>query len=295
MAKKRALCLSGGGSRGAHQIGALEYVFNYGYGNFDIITGVSVGALNGSFLAQYGPNQDIQAITDLRQIWDKIENKTIYKRWCPFGMLHALWEKSLYDSTPLENLVNNTLDPARLKSSGKELRVGVVSLDSGNLELYSQRDSCIVDAVKASASFPVFFKPVKLGTSIYTDGGVKEISPLKSAIDLGAEHITVICTSPVRSIPRTVKSIGNTIDVALRSIELMGDEILYNDLATFFKINEQIKSGVLKKTDKRYIDIDLIQPDYPLIDNSLNFDPKEIQRMIKTGYKIARTFFVKKY
>ena len=49
---RRALVLSGGGAKGSFQIGAMEeLIFNRGL-DFEILCGVSVGALNASFLAQ---------------------------------------------------------------------------------------------------------------------------------------------------------------------------------------------------------------------------------------------------
>ena len=59
--KKYALVLSGGGFKGAFQVGALQYLLENGIRHndgtvminpkFDFIAGVSVGALNGSFMA----------------------------------------------------------------------------------------------------------------------------------------------------------------------------------------------------------------------------------------------------
>ena len=47
--KKRALVLSGGSIKGAFQAGAIQQVLNEGF-QPDIIHGISVGSLNGSFL-----------------------------------------------------------------------------------------------------------------------------------------------------------------------------------------------------------------------------------------------------
>ena len=51
------LILSGGGARGAYEVGVLEYVFNE-FGDLtglppkvDLISGTSVGAVNGAFVA----------------------------------------------------------------------------------------------------------------------------------------------------------------------------------------------------------------------------------------------------
>ena len=48
---KRALVLSGGGGRGSYQIGVWKALRDLGI-KFDIITGTSVGALNGALMVQ---------------------------------------------------------------------------------------------------------------------------------------------------------------------------------------------------------------------------------------------------
>ncbi|MDQ3395564.1 MAG: patatin-like phospholipase family protein, partial [Bacteroidota bacterium] len=79
---KYALVLSGGGFKGAFQIGAINYIKENwksitgldGQMHFDLIAGVSVGALNGSLLA-------MKKIDQLNHIWDRVSNegaKVIY-------------------------------------------------------------------------------------------------------------------------------------------------------------------------------------------------------------------------
>ena len=74
MAKKikNALVLSGGGFKGAFQIGALDYLRETGKIDadlhFDVIAGISAGALNGSFIAA-------QQYDVLKSIWRRIEEE----------------------------------------------------------------------------------------------------------------------------------------------------------------------------------------------------------------------------
>jgi NTE family protein len=76
--KKYALVLSGGGFKGAFQVGALQYLLENGIRHndgtvfmnpkFDFIAGVSVGALNGSFMAM----EDFEG---LKKLWNDVETK----------------------------------------------------------------------------------------------------------------------------------------------------------------------------------------------------------------------------
>ncbi len=76
--KKYALVLSGGGFKGSFQVGALQYLLENGIRHndgtvvlnpkFDFIAGVSVGALNGSFMAM----EDFEG---LKKLWNDVETK----------------------------------------------------------------------------------------------------------------------------------------------------------------------------------------------------------------------------
>lgn len=56
----KALVLSGGGGKGSYQAGAIKYLLGERRENYDIITGTSVGALNGSFLSMYSTGKEIE-------------------------------------------------------------------------------------------------------------------------------------------------------------------------------------------------------------------------------------------
>jgi NTE family protein len=289
---KKALVLPGGGVKGAFQVGVLLYLIKELGEEYDIITGISVGALNGSFLAQYNKEDLRQAIDDLYDLWLTIDNKRIRKNWFPFGYLHYLWEKSLYDSAPLEEMVDETLDVDKLRNSNIELNVGAQAVGSGEYREFSGRDACIKEAVKASAAFPVFLKRVKIDGDDYVDGGVKETAPLSRAIKMGAEHITILNTGPLQS--AKVDLDLSFVEYPLRMIELQGDEIVRDDLAHFLETNQLIKNNQLVGTNKRYIDYYYIEPPRRLVSNALEFNPNSIRSMIRAGYQAAKRMFPKK-
>jgi len=284
---KKALVLTGGGVKGAFQVGALYHLLVDLGKEFDIITGISVGALNGSFLAQYNKEDLKQAIVDLWDLWLIIDNDRIRKSWKPFGFIHYLWEKSLYNSSPLENLIDEHLDLEKLKNSNIILNVGAQAVGSGVYRKFCGKDSTIKDAVKASAAFPVFLKAVEIEGDLYVDGGVKEVAPLRHAIGLGAEHITIINTGPLDSITVNPRDIS-FIEYPMRMIELQGDEIVKDDLREFIETNELLRSGKLIDSPKRIIEYDYIEPEKRLVKNPLEFNPKRIREMIQLGYDVAK-------
>lgn len=66
---KTGLVLSGGGAKGAYQVGAIKALAEYGF-EFDMISGASIGALNGAVLASSGSFSEGAA--KLEFLWKEI-------------------------------------------------------------------------------------------------------------------------------------------------------------------------------------------------------------------------------
>lgn len=280
----KALVLGGGGVKGAFELGVLKHLLcNLGE-EYDIITGISVGALNGAFLAQYPKGQEQQAWQDLDKLWMDIKgNRSIYRPWY-YGLLWKLpllWKSSIYNSQPLQTLVRSGLNADRLKKSGKILRVGAVSYTSGVYKEWTEKDDDIHDGVIASSAFPGFLTPPVIDGELWTDGGVQNVVPLDSAIKLGATEIDIIATSPLK--PTTLNDLSpNVLTIAKKTVDLMGDEIVREDLRALERTNRRVSRGLERK--KRFIKYRLFVPEQSLIGDSLNFDPKGIRRMKDIGY-----------
>jgi len=281
----RALILSAGGCKGSYQAGALLHLSNLNL-EFDIICGSSVGALNASFLAQYSKKDFIYACHDLNKFWNNLKQKQVYKRWFPFGKLHSLWEQSLYNSKPLQKLIDDNLDLEKLTNSGVLLRVGTVSVNSGQYKLYNHRAENIKKVVAASASFPPYFTPVKVNDELEFDAGLREYTPIKSAIDAGATEIYIICSETTNMDELYKPQNLNTLGVFKRFIETLAAEVIENDFNELQKINKKVLSGECK--DKRYIKCHLIKPKEKLVEDSLDFDHKIITKLIQQGYNDAK-------
>lgn len=288
----KALCLSGGGSKGAYQLGVLKKWMGEQGQDYKIMTGVSVGALNIAGLSQtkYGnPKEAIDWLTDL---WlEKVSTKAIYKRWYPFGRLHSLWLKSVYDSSPLASLVHDSFDHKKMLLSGKQLAVGAVCLDDGEHRFVRETDPQFVDWILASSSFPIFLNPVEIQGKLWSDGGIKNVTPLGQAIKMGATEIDVIVTNklwvPNQWTSETKKAIPDQI---IRTMSLMNDKIMEDDI----KITG-LKNEIAISSDKyKHIKFRVVMPSKNLIDNanSLNFDPVLIREMLAQGYDEANTYVV---
>lgn len=279
----RALVLSAGSSKGAFQAGALQHILGELQINYDIFCGVSAGAINCAFLSMFKSGEEKKAALQLKKMWLSIDNSKIYKKHFPFGRLHALWGKSIYDSSPLNKLIRQYLSLDKIRENGRKVTAGTVSLSSGKYTIFDETSDHFIDAVIAGASFPGIFEPVSFLGQLWTDGGIKEMSSIKKAIELGATVIDVIITSPQTRINHFIKN-PTVVDILKRSFDLSTDKIMANDIEKVQMHNLLAEFGV---ADKKYVKINILRPEVNLIDDLLDFNPDKIKNMIKIGYNNA--------
>lgn len=280
----RGLVLSGGGVKSAHSVGFLRHVIGELQVQYDIMSGVSAGAINVAFLAQYPSGAEQEASAKLVELWGKLNTKDIYKRWFPFGRLHGLWKPSLYDSSPLSDLIRTNIDLNKIRKNGKHVTVGTVSITSGKYTIFDQTSDHFIDSIIASASFPGFLTPVYFLGQLWTDGGVKEQSSIMKAIELGAHAIDVIITSPQTRINHFIEK-PNSGQILKRSFDLATDKITSNDIEKSSYYNRMI-------TDGKQVHISVFRPDYNLTEDVLDFNSIKIAEMIEKGYQDAKNKFV---
>lgn len=162
------------------------------------------------------------------------------------ALRQSLRAKSLLRMDPVRATVDRILDPDRIAGSGLTLRVGAVSLLSGEVHYVDERGCMyerdgtrldrdpvsIKDAVLASASIPVVFPPTALGGDLYVDGGVREILPLSLAFNqLGAGHIFAVVASAPGVDPWTDGADRGLLEIARRVTADIGpDEILRKEI-----------------------------------------------------------------
>lgn len=283
----RALVLSGGGSKGAFQVGALEHILGDLEVTYDIIAGISVGALNGSFISQFKAGEEKEASKGLVDVWNTVNDRRIFKLNHPrmkkrlfkrdkVSMLRsALGELSFYDSTPLERLVEGSLDAAKLSTSGKRLSVGCASLSDGEIRYWVEDSADIVKAVSASASYPVFFRPVEIEGSLWTDGGIRHTIPIERAISMGATSVDVILTGPLRE--KHSLKVENTVQQLMAVLGILLDEVWDTDMIIGALIAEQ-----------QNIPVRLLFPTPGLSTSGLDFNQDKIKRNRELGYRAAK-------
>lgn len=276
----RILILSGGGSRGAYQVGVLKRLVEAGK-SWDLIAGISVGALNGSFLAMFDKADVATGIQKLEDLWLGIKStEDIVKPWLPsyLNYVAGYFKGSLKSSAPLLSLITSHFDHQKLKESNVECRIGAVSLGRGHFQTIGKYEADYLRWILASATMPVVMPPVELADDKWVDGGVREHTPINSILDVVARcldhgeplEIDIVLTGYTHDkiLALNPENISTLMHVALRCTQLAIEEIYLSNLGKLSKANS----------------VSIYQPSSPIKVNSMEFVPEEIKAMIKAGY-----------
>ncbi|WP_413291545.1 patatin-like phospholipase family protein [Bdellovibrio sp. HCB337] len=228
----KGLVLSGGGARGAYQVGVLSAIADIAQSSgiheaFNIYTGVSAGAINATFLAA-GADDFTTASKSLVDLWSQLtSDQVFYSDVASIGKIGLNWMKSasvagfvgptpgqaLLDTTPLHNLLKDRLPFAKIQNNidrGILKALAITAMDyqsstaitfvQGKKELpdwqksrrYSEKAQINAEHVLASSAIPLLFPPVGVDQRFFGDGCVRNTAPCSPSIYLGAQKILVI-------------------------------------------------------------------------------------------------------
>lgn len=268
----RALVLSGGGGRGAYELGVFKAFMERGR-RFDLISGTSVGAITGAAIASG------LTMPELEAMWGRMHQ---FKVMQPRGDLWALpkWTHLMY-TKPLMDFIEREIDFDAIKRSPTELRVSAVDVGNGDIRVFTNME-LTPKRLLASASIPVLFPMVEDEGRHYWDGGTVVNTPLRPAIEAGATEITCVLLSPVgaRELPppsNLWESIARYTD--LRMMGNLKEDILHAEF-----INGLVAGGTADPT-WHHIDFHVVSPRHTLgLTTILNFDSRLATRLIEQGH-----------
>ena len=199
---KYGLVLSGGGSKGAYESGCLKALQELGY-HFDIVTGTSIGALNGLLVAQ----EDYQKLYEL---WDTLSLEKVLKHPIQFDFsienlmnnssnigpfLKSYLDKKGADIEPLIQLIKGLYNGKKAKNSPIQYGLCTVAFPSMKpLEITideMSEDNIVEYAIASASCFPAF--PIHyIDKQGYIDGGYYDNLPVSLALKMGAQKIIAI-------------------------------------------------------------------------------------------------------
>jgi NTE family protein len=279
--RRLAIILSGGGARGAYEAGVLWYLFDEltrlrgAPPRVDILCGTSVGAINCAYLAAH-LSDPVLGVRRLVDVWSSMRLDDVLG----FGLRQAIslprvligggGGAGIFDVSPMAALVQREIPWRAItrtmrKGLLKALSVSATELSTGRTVIFMQtspstslptrappRTLIRADRIGpqhalASAAIPLLFPPVPIGSQLYTDGGVRQNTPIAPAIRLGATHVLVVGTS------RLVRGIAHpkpTHQTAPGATFLMGKimnalllDHLDTDLGMVNLLNDILSSG----------------------------------------------------
>jgi NTE family protein len=245
---EKALVLSGGGTKGIFQVGALEYLLKERGERFKIICGVSAGALNGVMVAQgmeyFERLKEIwmqQATSGVELIRDRFNlAQKVLMAILPGLALHRILEMDgLQDNAPLLQVIseNTTELVQNLQKTQTHLRVGVVSLQTGRYYALDPADPSLRDHIPqlilASTAIPIAFSPGRFTydeSQQWIDGGVNQATPIEDAIHVAdslsipLSEVIVIGSDPMVVEPE-LREFKGLFDIALRAEHIIATEL----------------------------------------------------------------------
>ncbi len=177
--------MSGGGTRGAYQMGVLQALQELGLNRqIRVVTGASIGAINGALIAQQDWDKALELWQSVQpyQVFNAIrhENDPFYTT-----LVRDWWQHGGIRVEGLKTLIRKHLDEERIRRSPIDFGLVVYNRTTRQgEELYPEDipDGLLVEYVIASATFPVF-QPHRIGKFEYIDGGIHSILPTKMAFD----------------------------------------------------------------------------------------------------------------
>ncbi|MCX8056568.1 MAG: patatin-like phospholipase family protein [Ignavibacteria bacterium] len=278
---KVAFVLSGGGARGAAQIGALRALIEAGI-EPDLIVGTSFGSIVGGLFASGYTLDQLDSIIS-KTNWDDIISVTPKNRRTNLFVEQKITEDRSILTLELEglrpviptsvstgqNLINflNQLviqAPIHPKKNFDELlipfRAVCTDLITGNPVVLSDGD--LSEAMRASSSVSFLLSPIPRDSFLLADGGLVANIPVRIAKQLGAEIVIAInTTSPLRT---------------------------EEELKLPWYLADQVVSIPLKKLEE----IDLKEADFVITPEiyHLSTDFTGLDSIIQLGYKKAKEF-----
>lgn len=295
----KALVLGGGSIKGSYQAGVIAKVLEAGY-QPDIVTGISVGSLNGGFLtARAGAAKKSGGALDWQSIGQELETFWTTKVTGPDALIKKrgaltlgwdiLWGKfdGLTSTAPVQRLVRATLAADDLKQSPVRFFAGTVNMDSGSIIYADTTYPDLVSYIIASTAIPLAMPLSIIGNQPFYDGGLRDITPLKQAIMAGATEIVCAVCQPPGIKPNPIKR-GNLMKLVDRVLEILTNEILNNDLDRALTVNAAVLNPAAAApgnapATKKFIPLLVVRPDKHLTIDLEKFTQTQIRQMVDQG------------
>ena len=290
---KKALVISGGGSKGAFAGGVAQYLMKNKGKEYDLFLGTSTGSLMVSHLA-------LGLLDELKELYTNVNQKSIFSN-NPFKIkkidgekvisirhLNTLWNflngrKTFGESKNLRSLIKRNIKREmydEIREKNKEVVVTVSNLTTSQVE-YKSIQECsyedFCDWIWGSCNYIPFMSLLEKNNYQYADGGFGALVPIREAILRGATEIDAIILetelTQINKLPakNPFSLLFNVFDFMLTHVE-----------------KHNIAIGKLAANNKN-VKLNLYYTPTVLTTNSLVFDKKLMRKWWKSGFKYAKS------
>lgn len=299
------LTLSGGGTRGAFGAGILSGWTDSGdIPEFDVVTGVSTGAVMATFVFLGGDEID-----KVKMFYTEMYTKDIYTdTWFSF-----FGKAYLMNPAPLKKIFAANFNEALLKrvaaehAKGRRLYVGTTNIDTGQLIVWdmgaiassSKSDKCqrFADIIYASSAMPIYLPPqymrVDVGDDQYyqmhVDGGIYThvfmiglLVNWKDVLDLGGDanrnfDVTLYTIANRKYRNRTAYDPVEQAPLSIISAYVETESDLLFDRSMYRLYDSCIKKGIKFR-------MAAVPKDVNYVDVSTEFNPEKMLKLFNVGY-----------
>ena len=290
---KKALVISGGGSKGAFAGGVAQYLMKHENRDYDLLLGTSTGSLMISHLA-------LHKLDELKVLYTNVNQDSIFSN-NPFSIrsvdgqkivsinhLNTLWNflngrKTFGESKNLRKLIAKNITKEmydEIRSSEKEIVVTVSNLTTNRIEYKSNKDCTyedFCDWIWGSCNYVPFMSLLEKDHSQYADGGFGTLVPIREAILRGATEIdAIILETEIPLINRLPSK---------NPFSLLFD--VFGFMLTHVE-RHNITIGKLAAKNKD-VQLNLYYTPTVLTTNSLVFDQKMMRKWWKSGFDYAKS------
>lgn len=201
---KVAIALGAGASKGFAHIGVLK-VLEMHKVPIDMIVGTSAGSVVGSLYAS-----GLSAI-ELQQLALKIQKSDVVDLTIP--------DNGFIKGDKLQEYINRLVKNASLERLKIPFYAVATDIQTGQEIVFAQGNTGM--AVRASCAIPGIFRPVKIDSKMYVDGGVVSPVAVDAALKHGADFVIAVDISGDTdyNLPKT------TLENILQSINIMYSKI----------------------------------------------------------------------
>jgi len=302
------LTLSGGGTRGAFGAGLLSGWTDSGdMPEFDIVTGVSTGAVMATFAFLGGDE-----LEKVKAFYTKMYTEDIYTNsWLSF-----FGQAYLMNPAPLKKLFSNNFNEALLNrvatahAKGRRLYIGTTNIDTGQLIVWdmgaiaassrSDKYQRFSDIIYASSAMPIFLPPQYISVDVednqyyqmHVDGGIyshvfmiglfvnwKEVLDLRADANLNFD-VTLYTIANRKYRNRTAYDPVEQSPSSVISAYIETETDLLFDRSMYRLYDSCMQKGIKFR-------MAAVPKDVNHVDDATEFNPEKMLKLFNVGYSFG--------